>query len=174
MMELSIFNIENTINAMLEAYTNEETGEINPQINEQLENLEMAKQQKIINITYFHKKLDLFIENTKNEIVKMQAHKAKLEKIQENLINLLKLFVPEGEKIIDRNTNKPIITWRKSPPKIEIIDEYRVMEWCKKNAPQCIKYPEPYLLLSEIKKLIDDNVGIEYIDVTQKNNIQIK
>jgi len=146
-----------------------ETGEISPEIEKQLETLELQRKDKIKALALLHKDLNYFIDTIVNEIKLLQQKK----KVIENKINFIKKYLErnlaEGEKFNEPNFT---ISWRKSIS-IEIdpfIDE-------KKFAEQ---FPDLVSIKIEIQKnKVKDYIkttgvipdGVNYIE---KNNLIIK
>ena len=168
-----LFQVNGQIHHLIENNIDDETGEINDEITAQLNELQIEMDTKIVSVANYTKCLDAMIEAGKLESRRIADHVGYMTNLKDRLKTALKAFVPEGEKVVNPETGKILISWRKSKS-LDILDDEKVMAYCEKSLPEAIKTPEPYLLKSEIKKAIQDGVGIDGAELIQKNNIQIR
>ena len=144
---------------------NTDTGEVVD--TEYLDNLEMERDMKIENTALFIKNLLSNAEQIKAEIVsldkRMKQEKAKAEALKNYLENNL-----NGTGF---ETPKVKISYRSSKA-VDTDEDF--IEWAKKNAPQFLKFKEPDVDKTGIKKALSDGAVLEHARIVEKNNIQIK
>lgn len=180
----SLYEIDSQIESIVEKFAgafDEVTGEIideelytNSQ--KELDNLEIAQNDKIENIACYIKNLSSDISALDNEIKTLSQRKKvkenQLKRIKEYLANFLKF---KGIKKIE--TPKAVVSFRKSE-QLEITDEEEAIEWCRhrgflKNKPEIDK--------AEVKKYIkelieegDEDLCPTEIRIVEKQNLQIR
>lgn len=181
----SLYEIDNQIESIVEKFAgafDEVTGEIideelytNSQ--KELDNLEIAQNEKIENIACYIKNLHSDISALENEIKtfsqRKKAKENKLKRIKEYLANFLKF---KGIKKIE--TPKAVVSFRKSEV-LEIEDEELIIDWCRYRG--FLKEQKPEINKAEVKKyikeLIDDGEKDLYpteIRIVEKQNLQIR
>lgn len=170
-----------SIMAKIQSAFDESTGEIideelYTESQKQLDNLEIAQNDKIENIACYIKNLTAEVSVLDNEAkVFLQRKKVKenqLKRIKEYLANFLKL---KGIKKIE--TPKTVVSFRKSEV-LEIEDEELIIDWCRyrgflKEKPEIDKAK----VKKYIKELIDDDekdLCPTEIRIVEKQNLQIK
>ena len=180
----SLYEIDSQIESIVEKFAgafDEVTGEIideelytNSQ--KELDNLEIAQNEKIENIACYIKNLHSDVFAIENEIKTLSQRKKvkenQLKRIKEYLANFLKF---KGIKKIE--TPKAVLSFRKSE-QLEITDEEEAIEWCRhrgflKNKPEIDK--------AEVKKYIknlieegDEDLCPDEIRIVEKQNLQIR
>jgi len=169
----TIFEIDRKINTVLENNVDQETGEITENALAVLNELEISREQKLVNIRNFHANINGMIDANKAEMTKLQANVSRLSNVQAGLKRLLEAVVPEGEKFRHPDTDQLLISWRKSSS-LEI-DDQAVIDYCNehKELQDCIEY-KPSIKKTELKKHMDSGVGITGAKIKTKNNLQIK
>jgi hypothetical protein len=180
----SLYEIDNQIESIVEKFAgafDEVTGEIideelYTESQKQLDNLEIAQNDKIENIACFIKNLHSDVFALENEIKTLSQRKKvkenQLKRIKEYLANFLKL---KGIKKIE--TPKAVVSFRKSEV-LEIEDEELIIDWCRyrgflKEKPEIDKAK----VKKYIKELIDDDekdLCPTEIRIVEKQNLQIK
>lgn len=173
-----------SIMAKIQSAFDESTGEI---INEELyaesqkelDNLEIAQNEKIENIACYIKNLCSEVFALENEIKTFSQRKKvkenQLKRVKEYLANFLKL---KGIKKIE--TPKAVVSFRKSEV-LEITDEEELLEYGKYRG-DFLKYREPEIDKAELKKYIKLCIDIEEDEdempkgarIVEKQNLQIK
>ena len=170
-----------SIMAKIQSAFDELTGEIideelYEESQKELDNLEIAQNDKIENIACYIKNLTAEVSVLDNEVkVFLQRKKAKenqLKRVKEYLANFLKL---KGIKKIE--TPKAVVSFRKSEV-LEIEDEELIIDWCRyrgflKEKPEIDKAK----VKKYIKELIDDDekdLCPTEIRIVEKQNLQIK
>ena len=177
----SLYEIDNQIESIVEKFAgafDEATGEIIDEelysdSQKELDNLEIAQNEKIENIACYIKNLTAEVSVLDNEAkVFLQRKKAKenqLKRVKEYLENFLKF--KEIKKI---ETPKAVLSFRKSE-QLEIADEEKVLEWLKQNEETLIKYKEPEIDKAGLKKYIKTTGEVvPSVQIVEKQNLQIK
>lgn len=170
-----------SIMAKIQSAFDESTGEIvdeelYTESQKELDNLEIAQNEKIENIACYIKNLHSDVFALENEIKTLSQRKKikenQLKRIKEYLANFLKL---KGIKKIE--TPKAVLSFRKSE-QLEITDEEEAIEWCRhrgflKNKPEIDK--------AKVKKYIenlieegDEDLCPDEIKIVEKQNLQIR
>ena len=170
-----------SIMAKIQSAFDESTGEIideelYTESQKQLDNLEIAQNDKIENIACYIKNLHSDVFALENEIKTLSQRKKvkenQLKRIKEYLANFLKL---KGIKKIE--TPKAVVSFRKSEV-LEIEDEELIIDWCRyrgflKEKPEIDKAK----VKKYIKELIDNDekdLCPTEIRIVEKQNLQIK
>jgi len=159
---MKLYEINNAILDVIEKgfVVNEETGEVKFTADD-LENLEIARDDKIENLCLYVKDLKSFAEEVKKEEVALKEKREKILRKAENITNYVD-FVLGGKKF---ETAKCSVTYRKSA-KVVISD--------------CVELPEEYTKVkvepdkTAIKNAIKSGVQIDGCAIEETNNIQIK
>lgn len=172
-----------SIMAKIQSAFDESTGEIVDEelylkSQKELDNLEIAQNEKIENIACYIKNLCSEVFALENEIKTLSQRKKvkenQLKRIKEYLANFLKL---KGIKKIE--TPKAVVSFRKSEV-LEITDEEELLEYGKYRG-DFLKYREPEIDKAELKKYIKLCIDIDEEDempkgarIVEKQNLQIK
>ena len=138
----------------------DETGEILDV--ERFDELSGERDAKVENIC-------LWIKNLKAEAEALKAEKdafAQRQKVVENKMNSLKEFVSRYLEGTSFKTTKVNVSFRKSES-LEISDIYKIPE-------DFLKYKEPEVDKTALKKAIKEGASIEGATIVDKLNIQIK
>lgn len=170
-----------SIMAKIQSSFDESTGEIideelYTESQKQLDNLEIAQNDKIENIACYIKNLHSDVFAIENEIKTLSQRKKvkenQLKRIKEYLANFLKL---KGIKKIE--TPKAVVSFRKSE-QLEITDEEEAIEWCRHRG---FLKEKPEIDKAEVKKYIknlieigDEDLCPSDIKIVEKQNLQIK
>ena len=173
-----------SIMAKIKSAFDESTGEIVDEelylkSQKELDNLEIAQNDKIENIACYIKNLHSDVFALENEIKTLSQRKKvkenQLKRVKEYLANFLKL---KGIKKIE--TPKAVVSFRKSEV-LEITDEEELLEYGKYRG-DFLKYREPEIDKAELKKYIKFCIDIEEDEdempkgarIVEKQNLQIK
>lgn len=138
----------------------EETGEVKFTADD-LENLEIARDDKIENLCLYVKDLKAFAEEVKKEETALKAKRDRIVKKAENITNYID-FVLSGEKF---ETPKCSVTYRKSA-KVVVADGAELPAEYTKIKVEPDK--------TAIKNAIKSGVQIDGCAIEETNNIQIK
>lgn len=136
----------------------EETGEIL----EDLDFLEMAREEKIDNIGCWIKSLNAENKAIKDEIRALQERARVNQNKADSLKGMLETSL-NGEKY---KSARVVISYRKSES-VVVDDVYKLPE-------ELIRYKEPEPLKTEIKKLLKEGVTIDGCFLEKKQNMQIR
>lgn len=157
---MTLFDIDKAI-ADFEFEVDEETGEIlNPNA---LEELEMAREQKIENVGLYIKNLEAEADAVENQEKIFADRKKRIRKKIEGLKSFLG-YALDGQKF---KTDKVEMSFRKSES-VHITDEYLIPDEYKLFT--VVKKPDKKVLKDALKKG-KEIMGVELIE---KQNIQIK
>lgn len=166
-------SIDNRITNIMIQNVDEETGELSESVLEELDKLELKKEEltTVLALTFHEFKAMInAIDNNpiKREAERLESLKKQYLKSTESLKTLIKKIVPEGEKI---TTDKYKIGWRKSTS--YTIDDLTDLAELEKQYPQLVKVERKFMS-SEAKNLHKDTGTLpEGVSEVNKNNIQI-
>jgi len=136
-MGLSLFKIEDRIQQIVLEGTNQETGEISDEALAELESMELAREEKVINWGLYIKgeRAEADAVQKQADILSLRAksHRARADKLE----GTLERYLEPDEKFSDPRV---VVKWRKSSA-VEIYDEEALprMFWRQKPTP----LPEP-------------------------------
>ena len=153
-------------NAILECI-DMETGEVIDF--ERLEALQIAREKKIENAAKWHINLLSDAEHYKKQKEKFAA----LEKAAKQNAEGLKVFLVNALNGAGFSTIEVNISYRASEA-VKIKDEKAFKEWAAKNHDEYLKYSEPDIDLTAIKKALKSGQEIEGAYIEKRSNIQIK
>lgn len=140
---------------------NAETGEVISI--QQLNELEMQRNEKIKNIALWIKNLNADVKALDDEINSLTKRKKTAQTKAEQLKYWLSLNLDDGEKITDP---KFVISWRASESVI-ITDKHKI--------PTCyLKYAEPTVDKRAIKKAIENGDKIDGVIIEKNKTLKIK
>ena len=156
------------INEQLLACIDDETGEIiNP---EQLEALQLAKEEKLENI-------GLYIKNLTSEIEAIRAEEkalAERRKAKENKVDRLTdylAFALDGKPF---ETAKMSVKYTKSKA-LEIVDAELLIYYLQNMGfDHCLKYSLPEIKKSEVTRLIKEGANVPAVQMVERQNIKVK
>lgn len=159
---MKLYEINNAILDVIEKgfVVDEETGEVEFTADD-LENLEIARDDKIENLCLYVKDLKAFAEEVKKEETALKAKRDRIVKKAENITNYID-FVLSGEKF---ETPKCSVTYRKSA-KVVVADGAELPAEYTKIKVEPDK--------TAIKNAIKSGVQIDGCTIEETNNIQIK
>lgn len=158
---MALWDINRELEAAFMECIDPETGEIIDDTS-RLDELLLARDEKIENIALFIKNLDAEAKAVKAE----KDNLAKRQKSIENRAEWLKKYLADNLQGESFKTAKTVISWRKS----EVI-EIRSMD----DVPEdYLKFKEPEADKVALKKAIKAGQVFDGIALVEKNNIQIK
>ena len=181
LLKWQIYQIDNAVRDIIENDVNPETGEIEYDISEQLEVMEIAREELTKNVILYYKEASAFQEAVKAEKKRLSDMDSQLTSRLAKLKLFIKNSVPEGEKI---KTEQFQIGWRKSSSfeidqnylvENDLMTEDKYLEDLEKTNPTLIK---------NVRTLKKKEVGALYNETgvlpngliyeKDKQNIQIK
>ena len=172
---MNLYNINNEIDKLWEELqtVDEETGEIkeNPEILNQIEALQISKQDLLKWNCLKYKDLQAFVKAVSEEIKELQHKKKVADTLINRIENYIKLNIEEGTKIKEPNFE---ISWRKSES-IEV-DDTLDLEELHNNFPQICEEEIKYKVSKTAAKAYLKQTGTlpEGMKLITKNNISIK
>lgn len=155
---MNLYEIDSAILQTFDA----ETGEILD--SEKLNELQMARETKLINIIHYIKNLKSDIEALDKEEKEFKARKDSCKRKMESLKNYLEGYLAGETFESEDKTAK--VTYRKSES-VEVSDVWKLPEFLK-------KYSDPEADKEAIKKLLKAGEEVEGASLVTKMNIQIK
>lgn len=169
-----INSINNKAVNLLMSSVNEETGEIDSEKLQEIESLELKKEEAITVLGLFHHELNAMSQSIENDPMVIEA-KRKLELSKqyksnaESIKNFLSKFIPEGEKIQNENIK---ISWRSSES-LETDYDFDIEE-VEIIKPEFVKV-EKTLRKKELKDFYKTtDLRFKGTKIIKKQNIQIK
>lgn len=162
-MGFSLYEINAQIEQAWSAAVDPETGEIiSEEAAQAVEQLTMAREDKIENLALYYKNLATEAEALKNEKLALAARQSAAEKKAESIKKYLASSM-NGEKY---KSEKVAISWRKSES--VSVDENAFLP------DDYMTFKEPVPNLTAIKKALKAGEKIDGATLTSSNNIQIK
>lgn len=162
-MGFSLYQINAEIEQAWSAAVDPETGEIiSEEAAQAVEQLTMAREDKIENLALYYKNLAAEAEALKNEKLALAARQSAAEKKAESIKKYLASSM-NGEKY---KSEKVAISWRKSES--VSVDENAFLP------DDYMTFKEPVPNLTAIKKALKAGEKIDGATLTSSNNIQIK
>lgn len=165
-MGFSLYEINAQIEQAWSAAVDPETGEIiseeAAQAAQAVEQLTMAREDKIENLALYYKNLTAEAKALKNEKLALEARQSAAEKKAESIKKYLASSM-NGEKY---KSEKVAISWRKSES--VSVDENAFLP------DDYMTFKEPVPNLTAIKKALKAGEKIDGATLTSSNNIQIK
>lgn len=162
-MGFSLYEINAQIEQAWSAAVDPETGEIiSEEAAQAVEQLTMAREDKIENLALYYKNLAAEAEALKNEKLALAARQSAAEKKAESIKKYLASSM-DGEKY---KSEKVAISWRKSES--VSVDENAFLP------DDYMTFKEPVPNLTAIKKALKAGEKIDGATLTSSSNIQIK
>lgn len=166
---MNLYEINREIEEILENSIDMETGEISEDAISRLNELQLAKDQKVENVALWYKNLMAESKAIADEIMVLQARKKSLDKRMEWQKEYLQ-FALDGNKY---ESPKVAITYRKSQS-VEISDMDSFIEGYKDN-PELVNVKVEWSAnKTNIKKMLKEGQEIDGAVLVEKQNMQIK
>ena len=143
-----------------------ETGEVDE---ERITALQIERDNKIEQLLLWKKDLDAEAQAIANEIKALTERKQAAERKAESLKRFVK-FALNGEKF---STPRVAVSYRKVSS-VAFTDELGTLDWALNNADDLVKFGDPTLSKTAIKKAIEDGRSIPGAYIETKNQIIIK
>lgn len=162
-----LYEINADIEALLNAVTDPETGEVvDP---EALDGLLMERNEKIENVVLYAKDIHAEWVAVCHEAMTLQQRADRLKNTEDSLKGYLAKAL-DGEKF---TTSKCDVGFRKSEA-VEVDDEF--VEWARNNfADHLVSHKETFMPnKTEIKKYLKEGKPLEHCRIVEKRNISIK
>lgn len=159
---MTLYEINQELERLIDNAVDEETGEINEDMIEEIENMQMAWDEKVENIGCFIKNLRADAEAVKNEKMALAKRQSILENKAERLKNYLYDML-NGETF--------------SSPRVEVKYRKSVQVKCDDLSAvpeEYLRYKDPELDKTAVKEALKNGEEIEGCYLEEVKNIQIK
>ncbi|MBK7380464.1 MAG: siphovirus Gp157 family protein [Ignavibacteriales bacterium] len=165
-MNKNLYGINAQVESLLDNSVDEETGEIQDGVFEQLQELALTKQELIKHTSLKYKDVLGEINKVSTEIERLSAYKKQLSSLNDRIKRHLSANIMEGEKIKELEYE---ISWRKSET-IELDDITFDIDKLERDYPECVRTKK------EVDKIALKKMAVLPEGVTKitKQNIQIK
>lgn len=164
---MTLYEINNEIVMATEAALaamDEETGEVDFSA---VEELELARNEKVENIALYIKQLNAEAAAIKAERdnldARMKAKSAKAERLKEYLSAML-----DGQKF---ETPRATVSFRKSKS-VEVDDGFET--WAHAHAPNLLKYKDPAPNKAEIKRLLSGGQDVPFARIVENTSCTVR
>lgn len=157
------------IDERLLALVDEETGEILDE--HAFEQLQMERTQKAENMALWALDLKDEQEAIRGEIRRLQARLASAERKEKSLRDFLQMILG-GEKL---KTTRVSVSYRRTEA-VEVTDEDVLRKWAMTDDryEDCLRYKEPEISKSEVKRLIVEGVDVPGAQLVARMSTMIK
>lgn len=162
---MTIYQIDQQIESLL-LNVDEETGELLIDT-DQLEALQMEKEQKIENLALAVKNLNAEAKAIKDEEAALAKRRKSVEASADRAKKYLD-FVLSGEKY---KSAKVAVSYRSSES-VQLDDEF--IKWAFDNAPYLLRAKDPEPDKTQIKEQLKQGVKLEHASLVKSTSIQIK
>ncbi len=165
---MQLYNIDKMLEDLfdeMDKYAEEHEGIVDQSYVELLDMLNMAKDEKILNIAKYMKGLDVEIKAFQEEIKKLQARKSAIDNKYDYLHNYICNHADKGKKIQDSTT---VVSWRKSEQVVVVDDVDGLPEIFVRT--KTVKEPDKQLI-KESFKMGNEVPGAK---IVENMNLQIK
>ena len=108
---MKLYEIRDEIEMLILSHVDSETGELDEEVIDQLTQLEVALEEKAVNVGLFVKGLRSEAEAIKNEEKNLAARRGVLERQADHLEGYLATHLPKGDPLKDPRV---VISWSKS------------------------------------------------------------
>ena len=160
---MTLWEINNAIMACVDA----ETGEIVDF--DQLDQLTMAREEKLENIALYIKALDAEAAAIREE----EKSLASRRKVKENKAVRLREYLSDALAGESFETAKVALSFRSSQA-VKVTDSVALLDWLQYNYDDCLTYKAPAVRLDAVKMLIKRGVEVPGAVIETRNNLQMK
>lgn len=159
---MTLYEINNELERLMAEAVDEETGEINEVALEQIENMQMAWEEKVENIGCYIKNLRADAEAIKQEKMNLGKRQQSMEHKADRLESYL------NEMMVGKTFNSPrlAISYRKSAS-VHCEDIFRVPD-------EYLRYKEPELDKKAVKEAIKNGEEVPGCYLEETRSMQIK
>lgn len=162
-MSINLYEVNELIDELTESLIDFETGEIDEAVLEQIENLEMEKEQVIENLSLKVKNIRAFVDALTNEKKSIESR----IKTSTNRADRIENYIANALQGKPFSTSKCQISWRRSE-RVEIVNEESIPEEYMKY--QTTSKPDKTL----IKDALKNDKQVPGAMLVEKNNMSIK
>lgn len=162
---MTLYEIDSRIMALVDP----ETGEIADL--DAFEALAMDRTEKLENMACWIKDMKALSTSLREEINTLQARMRTLNNRRERVSALLQEALG-GQKF---ETARCVVSYRKTPPAVEIDDSIATADWLMVNGhTDCLRYRDPEIKKTELRELINSGTVVPGCRVVQRQNMTIK
>lgn len=170
---MTIYHISEELERLAnEMLFDEDTGELvdgAEAIIARIDELQMERSQKMENIAKLILNLRAESEALKNEVDRLKKRRERLDKKAMRLLDVLNRECA-GQKT---DLGVATVSYTKSDS-ICVYDSRTALEWLMKNHDECLRYKEPEVSKSDVKKLIKSGTEVPGIIIENKQNCSLK
>ena len=138
-----------------------------------LESMEEDVEERVETIALYIKNISLDAEGLRQE----RDEFARRLKVTENRINRLKAYILETMGKINRGKierKQCVVSVRNNAESVKISDEQQFIEWAKANADELLKYKEPEISKTAVKKALQSGQEIPLATLERSQSVIIK
>ncbi len=172
-MNLSLYEIDEKINALLDEAVDPETGELRPEFEQEFDLLQMAREEKIRNYALVIKSKNVLVEGAKKEIERLR----KIIDSEKKQVDFLKNRLAEALEYKPIKTPEFKVSFRKSESveqELPQIDQPTAAS-LNKIIPGAIKEVVKYVpVKAVIKNALKDGHRVDGFVLVEKLNISVK
>ncbi|MCD7885164.1 MAG: siphovirus Gp157 family protein [Lachnospiraceae bacterium] len=170
---MKLYEVNQTIKALVEQMVDIETGEILPVSDElmaQLESLEMERERILGYLAKLVLNTRAEAAALKEEETRLKNRRDRLEKKEDRLMEILDRECG-GEKT---NLGVATFSYRKTS-RLEVSDAAKAIRWLKRNKHHdCYRVKEPEVAKTEVKKLINAGIKVPGCAVVEDKSCSLK
>ena len=163
---MTIYQIDKEIEELIASSIDEETGELLFDT-DRLEELQLARDEKVENLACLHKNLVAEAKAIKAEEEALAKRRKSVESEAERTKAYLE-YVLNGENF----KSARCAVGHRSSESVEVGDGF--VDWAKKNSPDLLRVKEPEADKTAIKSLLKSGSIIPFASLVKKTTIQIK
>lgn len=156
--------------AIMELF-DEETGNLLEGSEDAFGQLQIERNEKIKNTALYFKNLTAEAEVISWELKRLQNRKKVLENKARGLNFLLERAL-QGQNFHDPLVD---VRYKKNPPRVEVMDEAAVIQWCKESGNHdCIKFKPPEISKGDIKRLLKNGVDVPGVELVSDYRLGVE
>lgn len=168
---MRLYDVAAEIEAVLLAGVDQETGEISDEALRQIEELELERDRKALDLAAWVKGQEAEAEAIRQECERLSRRASVLTRRAERVRELLERVVPVGTKLSDP---RAALSWRKSEA-VEIRDERKLVEaWEQRELPAEVAGYKLIVSKLAVKALLRAGQAVPGAELVQRHNLQIK
>lgn len=163
---MTLYQIDAALQELIERCTDPETGDIT-EVAEELDSLQMAREDKIENIALYYKNLTAEAEMVKLEADKLTKRRRSLERTAERMKEMLDRGL-DGAKF---TTARVVVSFNTS--KSVEIDTESFLPWAAAR-PQYLRFKDPEPDKAIIRSAINQGMTIPGARIVEKRSVTVK
>lgn len=170
---MNLYEIDTELNGLMnEMLFDEETGELvegAEAMIERIDALQMERTKKLNGIAKYILNLRAESNALKAEEERLKKRRDRVDKKEQRLLEILKTECAGQKTVLDVAT----VSYSKSEA-VDIYDRQAAIEWLAKTHNDCLRYKEPEVSKSDVKKLIKSGADVPGITIVQNQNCLLK